>query len=348
MTAALDLGSHTFRSLRGTNDKLVARSVRPVCVILPDNALHQRRLEKLGLGHSRCDAHLVLLGDAAIEFSRPFEVPCTDLLPGGVVSSHDSLSHQFLEVLLSAVLPQSAYPGEKCSFTQPGSTLRGSSARQPSRVRQTEIFDRLIRQRGYAPNSVTAGEALALAELVESRFSGIALVMGAANCEITVMQGGHGLSHGSIPMGGSTVDEQFARERGDCCTDVLGRQVPNVAQARRDKEQFSNVLTAPASRDEKLLGRIYRQFVLDTAAGLARHLAKGQFPEFRQPTTLVLGGGSATMPGVFEILAEHVQRPGFPVKIDRVQAATAPYAVARGCLIHAELEAQSQSLRSAA
>ncbi len=348
MTAALDLGSHTFRSLRGTNDKLVARSVRPVYVVLPDNTLHQRRLEKLGRGHSRCDTHLVLLGDAAVEYSRQFEVPCTDLLPGGVVPSHDSLNHQFLEVLLSSVLPQSAYPGEKCSFTQPGSTLSASLARQPSRVRQTEFFDRLIRQRGYTPAPATAGEALALAELVESRFSGIALVMGAASCEITVMQGGHGLSHGSIPLGGSIVDEQFARERGDCCTDVLGRQMPNAARACRDKEQLSHPLIAPVSRDEKLLGKIYRQFVLDAAAGLARHLAKGQFPEFRQPTTLVLGGGSANMPGVCEILAEHVQRPGFPVKIDRVQAATATYTVARGCLIHAELEAQRQSQRSAA
>ena len=82
-------------------------------------------------------------------------------------------------------------------------------------------------------------------------------------------------------------------------------------------------------------------------AGLFRRAGTTIKP-FQESTTLVVGGGSATMPGVCEILAEQIQRPGFPVQIGRVQAATSPYTVAQGCLIHAEVESEPQAQRRAA
>jgi len=343
MKIALDLGSHTFRSLRAASsrsvgDHLIARRMRAVYLTLPDSDTHRRLLEKTGTMFLACDHHLVLIGEPALEISRLLQVPTQDLLPRGQLAPHDPISRQIINLLVDALLPQST-EGGICCFTHTGAMRRSLVAAQ------MDFFSRLIRLRGYTPLSLPAGQALILAELVRERFTGIGLVIGATGCEVTVSQLGQELHSWTIPRGGRWIDEQLARERGDLLHDTAGHRLLDLEKASMDKEALSRALTSPGNRDEKLLARLCRELAWEIAGDIGQKLAEDpRLASLTRPVHLVCGGGLAQIPGFFDLLQEALERRDTPVPIDRILIAdSSPYTIARGLLVHAELESQQQT-----
>ena len=338
MKISLDLGSHSFRSLRSAGDHLVARRMRSTYCTLSDSETHRRLLERTGTEFLTCDQHLVLIGEPAIEISRLLQIPCLELLPRGQLAAHDPISRQIINLLIDALLPQ-AEAGGVCCFTHGGAMRRSLVAAQ------LDFFSRLIRLRGYTPLPLPAGQALILAELVEDRFTGIGVVVGAAACEVTVTQLGQELHSWTIPRGGRWIDEHMARERGDLLHDAAGQRLLDLDKAALDREALAPAVLAPVSRDEKLLARLCRELTWEIADDLCQKLREdprlGSLP---RPLSLVCGGGIAQVPGFGDLLQDalHLRDAANPVgRI--VTADSSPYTIARGLLVHAELETQPQA-----
>jgi len=338
MKISLDLGSHSFRSLRSAGDHLVARRMRSVYCTLPDSDTHRRLLEKTGTSFLTCDHHLVLIGEPAIEISRLLQIPCLDLLPRGQLAAQDPISRQIINLLVDALLPQAeGGSGGVCCFTHTGAMRRSQVAAQ------LDFFSRLIRLRGYTPLPLPAGQALILAELVQERFTGIGLVVGATACEVTVSQLGQELHSWTIPRGGRWLDEHLARERGDMLHDASGQRLLDLDKAALDREALSSSVLAPVSRDEKLLARLCRELTWEIAADLCQKLREDpRLSNLPRPVNLVCGGGIAQIPGFCDLMLEALERRDDAVPVGRIIAAdSSPYTIARGLLVHAELETQS-------
>lgn len=339
MKISLDLGSHSFRSLRSAGDHLVARRIRSVYCTLPDSDTHRRLLEKTGTEFLTCDQHLVLIGEPAIEIARLLQIPCQELLPRGQLAAHDPISRQIISLLIDALLPQSD-GGGICCFTHGGAMRRSLVAAQ------LDFFTRLIRLRGYTPLPLPAGHALVLAELVEDRFTGVGVVVGAATCEVTVTQLGQELHSWTIPRGGRWIDEHMARERGDLFHDAAGQRLLDLDKAALDREALGSAVLAPVSRDEKLLARLCRELTWEIADDLCQKLREdprlGSLP---RPLSLVCGGGVSQIPGFADLLHEALQRRDGAIPVGRIVTSdSSPYTIARGLLVHAELETQPETV----
>lgn len=202
MSIALDLGSHSIRSLRPVGRQLHARNCRSVYSILPDNTEQRRLLEKAKIAYAACDDNLILLGEAAEELSRLFQTPCIDLLPGGTVPQSDPVARQIIALFIDALLPAPTMERQICCFTQ-----SGHARAQTSFESRTGFVAHLIQLRGYVPRPLGAGMALIFAELVQEKFTGIGLALGAAGAEISIAHCGHEIASCSVPRGRVWADE---------------------------------------------------------------------------------------------------------------------------------------------
>ncbi|NQV28170.1 MAG: hypothetical protein HQ518_27780, partial [Rhodopirellula sp.] len=127
MTAALELGSSSIRSLRREGDVLRSRTSRCVYAVLPDSPAHQRMLEQCGLQFTTCDDGILLLGDGAYDNAGLFKSPCLPLMVGGRIPKGNPLVRQLISSLVEVILPIASSRNEICSLTLPGGMALDSS-----------------------------------------------------------------------------------------------------------------------------------------------------------------------------------------------------------------------------
>lgn len=346
MSVALDLGAHALRSLMCRGDALRARRQRSAYAITPDVPAQRDMLRQARIGFANCDGNLVLMGDSAIEMARVFDVPALDLLPAGMVPTNNPVARQILAILVDSLLGAPQEADEVCCFIQPAQVVDSRDERAESQ----EFFRRLIRIKGFQPLAMTAGQALVFAELARDGFSGIAAVLGASGCELTVAHRGVPMFSRSIPRGGRWLDEQVARLCDMIRHDASGRVRNDVDQASRLRESARSALLSPTIEAERHLQFAYHDLANHLCGEILRSLEETpRIGELPAPVSVVFGGGLFETPGLADLVSQKLMAMRLPVSIRAPRVAQrGQYAVARGCLINAELEITTRSFRSAA
>ena len=338
MNVGLDLGTHTLRALWREEGRLRARVCRSTYAILPDSDLQRQVLDQGGVRYARGEDCLVLIGDDAVQLSRLFHVPCRPLFPRGQLPRENPLARQIIAALVERLLPVPDEPGSLCCFVHPG---RWAEPREVEH--QLRFCARLIEMRGYAPMVLPAGMALAYSELVDAAFTGLGMTLGAGSCEVSLAHQGRELTSFSIPQAGDWIDEQFAQLGHNYCWDQLGKNVPDTAEATIVREGLRDSILRPSSWDARLFADLYREFLARLMNETARRMADlpdvlREHPSF----AVICGGGSTRIPGFEELMSQFLQRTSLPIRISGLRISSSEYAVARGCLINAELEAQTR------
>ncbi|HVW03292.1 MAG TPA: hypothetical protein VHB77_23215 [Planctomycetaceae bacterium] len=338
MNVGLDLGTHTLRALWREEGRLRARYCRSTYAVLPDSELQRRVLEQAGVRHARGEDCLVLIGDDAVQLSPLFHVPCLPLFPKGQLPRENPLARQIIAALVERLLPVPDTTDSLCCFVHPG---RWTEPRESEH--QLRFCSRLIEMRGYAPLPMPAGMALAYSELVDAAFTGLGMTLGAASCEISLAHQGRELASFSIPQAGDWIDEQFAQLGHNYCWDQSGRNSPNTAEAVVTKEGLRDSILRPTTWDAKLFADLYREFLARLMNETARRMANlppvlHEHPSF----AVIFGGGSTRIPGFEELASQFLQRTPLPIRVSGIRVSQSDYAVARGCLINAELESQTR------
>ncbi|HLJ09715.1 MAG TPA: hypothetical protein VKU82_00930 [Planctomycetaceae bacterium] len=344
MTIAFDPGAHTLRSLRRCKDRLVGRRCRSIWSSIPDNLSRRNWLAQAKIPHLVAEGHLILAGDAAFEAADSCDAVPRDLFADGDVPPSDPVTRQAIASLVEGLIPWSQHPREICCFVQSERpTAPGGVASHGARL--SDFFTPLIRLRGYEPLPLHAGTALVLAELARSGFTGIGAALGASGCEISVVHRGNELAHGRLARGGRWIDEQFARRAKIWRRDALEELILDLEAARVRKEAVS--LEVPSGDDGRLIAALYKSLAAELAEVLCETLASdSRLALLPQPLEIICGGGLAQTAGFVDCLADQLDSQHFPVALAGVQLADEPeYAVARGCLIRAELEQTSAPVR---
>ncbi len=341
MTIALDIGCYGLRSLRREGDRLIARSSRSFYSVLPDSDSHRELMKQAQIPYGICESDLVLIGDAAVDYAELFQVRAQRLLPGGIIPQADPLARQILASLAEALLPEPTDPGELCCLTLPGN----NSGRTPSRNRELEFFTRVVRLRGYTPQILSSGMAVVLAELAQENFTGIGISFGSATCEVSLAHCGIEIAHCTIEGGGHWIDQELARKAKIYKWDCHGEKYLDVNGCTLAKEQSDCSLTEVRDEDEELLGSLYGDLVKHVVQEAAKAFAKShRLQDVPQPVAVVCSGGPTRIAG-FETVLNHTlstSPPILDIKDVRIAAAS-DFTVARGCLISAELEAQTKA-----
>jgi hypothetical protein len=312
VSIGLDLGSTQFRSLRRHGDRLIGRACRAVYASIPDTTGHRRLLERDRVPFAECEDALILLGDAAAEWSPLLQAELIPLLPDGQLPAHDPLSRQILSLMIDAVLPAASIPHETCGITVPGELLPSEGGHE------RRFFTRLIELRGYRPVIVGQGAAVVLAELDDRGFTGIGISLGASQCEFALVRSGLEQARCAIPWGTSEIESELQR---------------------------SAKSPAAAASGERLLADFLVEVLLEAGARIGQN---GGFRIVTQPVAIACSGGLTARAGFGELLQQAWQRAAWPIQIRGLRMAANPvYTVARGCLIQAKIAAQSTARRAA-
>lgn len=205
---------------------------------------------------------------------------------------------------------------------------------------ELEFFSRLIRLRGFTPQVLSAGMAAVLAYLVHNSFTGIGLSFGAATSEFVLAHRGIERAAYSSPHGGGWLDELVAEHFSYLICDTSGAEYLDVEHAAAERHEFAGSLAAPHDESSEFLSAIHQDLayalIRSAAVELAKEPRKLDVP---QPLPVIVVGGVAKIRGFRELLHHTFEAAEFPLAIRDIQLVTENhFAVARGCLINAQLE----------
>lgn len=342
MSVALDLGSHASRSLRVGQDDILRRQSRTMALLLEDGAATRSRLRQFEIPFIPCDDRLAVPGNPAADLAQVFSIACQDLLPDGQVPFADPVTRQLIAALIESLLPAAPQEGTICCFTQPGHG-RDDDAGEAHLDRRREFVSRVIHLRGYDPLPINPALALILAEMEPEQFTGVGVCLGASGCELVLAHRGMAISSLRIPRGGRSIDELLAAHSRRICIDSFGQSVLDLEWARRSREEWSS---GSLTDDQKqLIERAVNDLVLEIVLGLQRLLVN-RVKRFSEPLTMVLGGGMAQSPAFELRFRKQVARTLPALRDSHIRLASdAGSGVARGCLVQALLEGQSNTER---
>ena len=346
MSIALDLGSCRLKSLRYEGNRLVGRSCRSRYAVI-ENAESQRMLlNHMDIPHAIFGESLIVLGDHAADFSRLFLTPCLSLLPQGKVPQNSPAARQITASLLESLLPEPKRKDELCCVTFPNVPDKPHQQDNP----EIEFFLRLIRLQGYEPLVLKSSLAVVSAELVGCSFTGIGINMGASCCDVSVTHLGNEIASCSIAQGGDWIDKQFADQSDEYTLDAKGNRYPDLLGVSCWKESLTDSIVEGTTQREKLLCDLTRELVSNVLHQIAGMIARTpSIGERDRKLGMAVCGGTARIPGFDRLFREELQKTPLPIDLGNFSVGKdSDFTVARGCLIHAELESQWQTTSRAA
>ena len=343
MTTAFDFGTHCFRSLIQEEDRLVAGKMRPVYQSVPDNATWRNVLSQLDIESSSGPDCLVVTGNDVDRLSDLVSSPLGCLLPDGGLPDNDPACRQLIAGMVEALLPP-ARNNDICALTQP---IGVSMSNNPNQ----SFLAQLVRLRGYNVSSVNAGLSVVLAEGENSGFTGIGMCIGETAASVSLVRQGIELAHCMVPTGGGWIDEQIALAETKRVWDPEGNCYLNTSEIEQWKlEQTSPVCEPECSRGrlmktfyEEMIGRIVSKVAAEFSASVSEAMLS-------QTYNLYCAGGAAQVNGFERLLNRNILTSHqLEIPLGEIcVVADDGFCVARGGLIHAEIEAEVQERRVAA
>jgi len=333
MSIALDIGTRHLRSLRREGGRLVGRKNHAVYLALPDRPGQRRILEKASIRFATCSGSLLVIGQAAIETSEMLEAPCIPLMIDNRMPPQDPIARQVLTSLIDCLLPPSNQSGEDCWVNLPGA-VDGESA-------ERRFFSQIIRLKGYVPQLVHPGLAVALAELGRSGFTGIGCDFGNGHTRASFVHHGVELCCMSLEKGGGWIDSRLAETEGCVVWDREGHQYWDTSAIARWKKANLISVHQPVCEREQRLSLLCEELIVEALHEIGRQLAADRVVRtLKQPVPFVCSGGLSTIPGFCELLFDRVRDAHLPVAISEARSCADPdFTVTRGGLILAELAA---------
>ena len=119
MTAALDLGSSEFRSLRRDEHRLIAQRIPAVYTVVPDHSANRKVLDQSNVPYSTAVDALVVIGEEAIEVSTLLSRPLIPILPQGQLAENDPIARQVSAWLIEMLLPPASSNSASCAISLP-------------------------------------------------------------------------------------------------------------------------------------------------------------------------------------------------------------------------------------
>lgn len=343
MITAMDFGCSRIRSTFRNPDHPERLSLfveRCEYALIQDTPQHRRTLEEQQITYAVCQDALAVVGNQASQVRWLSRVPCTPLLPDGVVPADDPPARQLLHLLVEAMLPRPAGALCLCAMTLPGIHDQSEQA-----LRNQEFLCRLIQMAGYEPLVVHPAEAAILAVGSESAFTGVSIVMGAETTDICIARLGRPLATMSLTVGSNWIDSEISRQFRIHAWDDAGACYLDLENVRTWKQNSEVNLRHALGERERMLSRLYT-VVLDRITRAVAQLLQSQIIGQElggQRLGIMLSGGAVRTAGFASLLTDRLIEHQIADRIMAVRIAPDPdLAVVRGALILAELERQAR------
>ncbi|MBI4243107.1 MAG: hypothetical protein HY606_03365 [Planctomycetes bacterium] len=329
MAKGLDVGTvNLVAAVRADGNKTEFRKQRNAFVETPVDNITKNLLTKLEVQYIVQNDILFILGDKAFELANVLNKEIRRPMRSGMISPREIEAIPIMKLLIENIIGKPSKPNELCYYTIPAEPIDA----ELNVIYHQEVFNKLVSSLGYTPSCIVEGRALALAELADDNFTGIAISCGGGMFNVCVCFEAVPCISFSIARGGDWIDENAAK--------VLGIRTSRVTMI---KEQGID-LSSSKSREEEAISIYYRALVNYTLSLIKEKLELSQdLPQFPSAVTLALGGGTILAKGFTELIKQELDRTRFPLRIKDVKLSKEPLnAIAQGALTAALLEEENE------
>lgn len=337
----LDVGTHMLiASEADASGQITYREQVDAFFVMESTEEAKSMLDTLGVPYSEKNGKTYVLGEDARKFANMFKQETRRPMQTGCLNKKDIEALGMLNALLSNLLG----PGD-------GSPLVYSVTSQPLGSEMSFDYHKaqvesLLRGMGYEPKPIQEARAIALSELAESRFTGLAISCGSGTT--TVWLGLLGMDNPnfqfSIDRGGDWIDTNAA----DNFAGLTRTKVQTVKEKgiliRANEDLKTDHLEGPElveARAKQALSIYYREYIKAVIKGIKYKLEKEQLPEFDGPIPIVIAGGTSSPEDFIEVFKEEWEKAKTGLAISDIKKAKDHFrAVSKGCLIAAQIEAK--------
>jgi hypothetical protein len=343
----LDVGTHMLVAASKDEENNIKYSEHVDAFFTMEGTDESRQiLDMLEIPYIEKKNKISVVGEPAREFANMFHAETRRPLEQGCLNKKDMDALGMLQVIIGDVLGKPSMEKETLKYSVTSTPLGTDMDFTYHKSQIQNIFDNL----GYNPSPVQEARAIALSELSADKFTGLCISFGAGTT--TVYLGLFGADNPrlqfSIDKGGDWIDknaaEMFAgltktkvqtvKERG------FNIQDPN-AGIDIDELEGNRLLEA---RAREALSAYYKAFIENVFKLVQHKFESEQVPEFKGPIKCVIAGGTSLAGGFLDECKSKINSLSLPFDIEDVIHAKDPTkAVAKGCLIAAELEERKKS-----
>ncbi len=334
MNIAIEFGGSEFRSLRREAGRLLARRVSTDYLVLEDSEARRRLLERHGDEVAHCDQGMIVYGTAANDLAEILSLPMQSALDDGKIRNNDPVSRQFIGALVEGLIPPASRENSTCTVI---SSQVAPDENDPDLQDDLGFLMRLVKLQGYQPSLITPGMGLILSECADIGFSGIAIKMGAARMDVSIVYQTRELTRFFLPRGGIHVDRQLAVTDHQFVRLKDGREVLDTRPIRLWREGVKNLNSISDSRTLELRNQ-YREIIRLGLFRMRQEMSPSVIAQLPGKLPLIIGGPMAGPSGIETLFQEAINDVDLPIQIKSVRRVQdVAFSVLRGGLIAGEL-----------
>lgn len=340
----LDVGTHMLIAAEADASGEVTYKEQVDAFFVMDSSDETKNmLDMLQVPYSEKNGKIYSLGEAARKFANMFKQETRRPMQTGCLNKKDIEALGMLNALLSNLLGEGN-----------GAPIVYSVTSQPLDTEMNFDYhkaqvEHLLKGKGYVPKPIQEARAIALSELSADKFTGVAISCGSGTT--TVWLGLLGMDNPnfqfSIGRGGDWIDsaaaENFAgltktkvqtvKEKG-----ILIREFENKNLDHLEGHELTE------ARAKQALSIYYREYIKSVIKGIKYKIDKEQLPEFDGPIPLVIAGGTSSPSDFIDVFKEEWEKAKVGLAISEFRKAKDHFrAVAKGCLVAAQLEAKKMA-----
>jgi hypothetical protein len=330
MTKAIDIGTSFLVAARLKDGKEYFTVERNVFFAMPREDFSEEMLSKAGAHYVRKNGHLFVIGEDALKLSMlTGDQSCYRRpMARGVLNPGEEEAIGMMEKIIGGLLGRAETPDELVVAALPAQPIEGELDTTFHQI----VVRRCLEQLGYRVRTINEAQAVVfydnptLQTATETvPFTGIGMSFGGGMTNICVSWRANKLFEMSCLRGGDWIDQRVA--------DVVRMPVSRVTHIKEKRLDLDKI-----DRSDPVLMALdiyYDELIRYALQGFTRSFRNAS-AEIDDPLTLVVAGGTASIPGFVNRLKTQVSQMEMPIAVRDVRLAKEPRrAVAGGALVAA-------------
>ena len=341
MSRGFDVGTGFLVSARQEADQIKYIKQRDAFFGLEPTSETIGVLESLKVPYIKRKNQLIIVGEDALKFANIFKKEARRPLHKGVLSKLDLEAFGMLQTVIGNMLGKAVKENELVRYTIPAAPIDEEFDVEYHKQQISNILNSL----GYLGEPINEARCILLSELSDKMFSGLSLSFGAGTTNVCLAQ--YGIDNPrlqfSIARGGDWIDKKSS----EVYAGLTATRVQNIKERGLDLLSPNGNLSSDELESTELLeyyaregiSVYYKSLIDNVLRAIKFKFEKEELPEFSEPITMVVAGGTSMPKGFMDLLKTYVQSVNIGLRIGEIRHAKDPlYTVAKGALIAAQLD----------
>lgn len=340
MSVGLDAGTAYFISAR--KDGKILKEHDAFLTLSGEPRAIKRQLSRMKISYVELNNRVHIVGKDAFEYAQIFG--SEDLrrpMVSGFLNPKEKDALPILKTIINELLGPPTKPGELAVYCIPAKPIDADT----EVTYHEDVLGQIIESLGYTPMVIKEAVALAYHGLVDDNLTGIAISLGAGLANIAVMYAGMDAINFSVARSGNFIDENVARDTATTKAKVQFIKESGDVHLGNAKVSFDGgeakvVEHIPPTQVHAAIKSYYGVLITYILANIANQFNNAEtMPNFPNPVPIIIGGGTAMLPGFIDLFNEQLEKMDFPIPISEVRLVENTHAaVSLGCLNEAMLE----------